>query len=334
MQLKFSDISKYRSKLMGIATIGILICHAVGNHVALGPLSSLFVLGQFGNALFFMLSGFGLFYSLSKIQFTKENIARWYKKRLVRILIPYLLWCVPFFVYQLVVYPTTDWWNWLYVFSLLSYWDGSGGVAWFLSVLLVLYIVAPLFYKMLMCRGNIGASISVFIVLALGLYLVGSDNVTLNLICSNMPNIISFVMGMMFCALSVEKRTINANWLVLGGLACYAIYMTSKVACNPHLFHLGSCLIALPVILILLNFTKCNCRSLQWIGVISLESYLTNGALPRVVALLPLGGANIGNYLGYGIVIVLGLFLAWMMHIISMPIINAILNEKNINNNR
>ena len=89
------------------------------------------------------------------------------------------------------------------------------------------------------------------------------------------------------------------------------------------MLHLGTCMMALPLLVWLLNCTHRGHASLRWIGKISLESYLTNGALPRIVALIPWGAAawiNTGNYVGYSIVIVAGLFLAWVMHIMAEPI--------------
>lgn len=62
-------------ELMGLATIGVLICHAVGNHVSLPEsIRILFCFGQTGNSLFMLLSGFGLFYSLRKYETSGDSI--------------------------------------------------------------------------------------------------------------------------------------------------------------------------------------------------------------------------------------------------------------------
>lgn len=79
---------------MGIAAIGILLCHAGANHVALGVLLPVFALAQLGNALFFLLSGYGLFFSLHKLTFTPQCVLLWYKNCVVSFCIdstvPYL----------------------------------------------------------------------------------------------------------------------------------------------------------------------------------------------------------------------------------------------------
>ena len=135
-------------ELMGLATIGALICHAVGNHVSLPEsIRILFCFGQTGNSLFMLLSGFGLFYSLRKYETSGDSILKWYKKRYARILIPYILWYV---VHLVRAYntPDTDWLQFLYGFSLIKYWTHDSG-AWFLSVLVPLYALSTAFMKIL-----------------------------------------------------------------------------------------------------------------------------------------------------------------------------------------
>lgn len=323
--MELSQISKYRTELMGIATIGILVCHAGPRGVALGPLLPLFGLAQFANALFFMLSGFGLFFSLNKVQWTTLNILQWYKKRLLRIFIPYLIWCIPFFVYQIIVYPDTNWFNWLYVFSLLSYWDGSGVVAWFLSVLVAFYVIAPLIYKALLYKNQVMTNTMVFVVVTCVLYFLKPANVTLGLVCSNMPNLQAFTLGMTMAFLSKSNKTISNWWFVIGGLVAIILFLICHR--ESHMLHLGTCLILLPLLVYVLGLFKREMNVLRWFGSISLESYLTNGALPRIVALIPWGGyvwLNKGNYLGYSIVIVVGVFLAWLMHKMSEPILKRL----------
>ena len=78
------------SKLMGMATIGILMCHAHPNGV-----NHQFHLnsGQMGVRVFFLVSGLGLYYSIRRLEYSVSGIVAWYSKRIVRLLLPYLvLW--------------------------------------------------------------------------------------------------------------------------------------------------------------------------------------------------------------------------------------------------
>lgn len=67
LKLDLSLLSKYRTELMGFSAIGIIMCHACGNDVAMPSiLWKVCSLGQLGVSLFFLLSGMGLYYSLKK----------------------------------------------------------------------------------------------------------------------------------------------------------------------------------------------------------------------------------------------------------------------------
>ncbi len=61
-------ISEYRTELMGLSAMLILICHAAGNDLAMPHyLRLLIAQGQIGVDIFLFLSGMGLFHSLSKV---------------------------------------------------------------------------------------------------------------------------------------------------------------------------------------------------------------------------------------------------------------------------
>ena len=140
-----SLISKYRSSLMGIATIGIIMCHAAPNGVNLPPLlKSVFGLGQLGVDLFFFLSGFGLFYSLSK---PYNSAWEWYRKRFLRIFVPYLIIYAPALL-LICIQNAKPWWYYFYNLSTISLWFNDGG-CWFIAMLVPLYLVAPLWKRVL-----------------------------------------------------------------------------------------------------------------------------------------------------------------------------------------
>ena len=93
---KLSLLSKYRSALMGMATIGILMCHAHPNGVNLPfHLNSILGLGQMGVMIFFFVSGLGLYYSTRQMKYSAGGIAAWYRKRFVRLFVPYLIIYAP-----------------------------------------------------------------------------------------------------------------------------------------------------------------------------------------------------------------------------------------------
>ena len=89
--------SKYRSALMGLATIGILMCHAPANGVCLPfHLNSILGLGQMGVMVFFFVSGIGLYFSTRTMEYNSKSIIAWYRKRLVRLFVPYVILYAPY----------------------------------------------------------------------------------------------------------------------------------------------------------------------------------------------------------------------------------------------
>lgn len=68
-----NDISKYRSQLMGIATLLVIFGHSAGNGVVMPSwMESLCGLASVGVDIFLLVSGLGLWYSLQK-----SEISNW-----------------------------------------------------------------------------------------------------------------------------------------------------------------------------------------------------------------------------------------------------------------
>lgn len=62
-----SEISQYRTELMGVATLLVIFGHAAGNGVVMpGWMESLCGLASVGVDIFLLVSGLGLWYSLQK----------------------------------------------------------------------------------------------------------------------------------------------------------------------------------------------------------------------------------------------------------------------------
>lgn len=93
---KWSEISNYRGEIFGILLISIILFHyfegvtvSVGTRKFLTLLAFLFK-GAIGNVevdVFLFLSGYGIFYSLSR----KPGLIAFYIKVIERVVIPYLI---------------------------------------------------------------------------------------------------------------------------------------------------------------------------------------------------------------------------------------------------
>ena len=93
-QFNVNDISKYRTQLMGIATLLVIFGHSVGNGVVMPRwMESLCGLASVGVDIFLLVSGLGLWYSLKSIdsQVNLWGVKCWYIRRYKRILVPYFI---------------------------------------------------------------------------------------------------------------------------------------------------------------------------------------------------------------------------------------------------
>lgn len=151
--LTFKDIhfdlkllSKYRTELMGTAIIGVLIMH----FFSLGEVPSKLIVKLINiipilafTETFLFLSGLGIYYSLSQC----SNVLLFYKKRIKRLIIPYLIMAfVPFFLYVVINEETL--WDYICILSTIRFWCGDGHFGmWYIAVTIMLYVIAPWLYK-------------------------------------------------------------------------------------------------------------------------------------------------------------------------------------------
>ena len=322
MKVQLSLISDYRAQLMGLATLGIIICHCPANNVLMPKvLEYTMFTGKIGVALFFFLSGFGLFYSLSK---NTNSIVSWYKKRYLRLLVPYLLFCLfPGFV-EAIIDPNTDWLYYFAKLTFLSYWKNHD-CPWFLAVLIPLYAISPFIYRLII-RGNgkVTNWLLLFAPFTL-LPLLQTGNVVLDTICYDMTNGVAFMAGMIIAYYAQQTKAISFwKCLLVGVFYCIMFFFQHR---NFSTWYTGLLFISLPIIVYLLDRFKIHWILLSSLGAISLESYLTNTGLPKYVAMIPweeIGANNYGNYLGYTIVIIGGILWAIVLHYASKPIVHLL----------
>lgn len=321
--IQLSLLSKYRQELMGIATILILICHSVGNNVAIPfPLNKLFALGTCGVDVFFFLSGFGLYYSLLK----KSSLLQWYKKRYVRILVPYLIISIIGFIDFCINQPYV-FGEYLYRLSLLSFWTDHN-VAWFLAVIIPFYAITPLLYKFLFShKHSVLTALAITIIVATynTLQPSATEGIIYNINYA-LPHFIPFVWGFVAADKSKsEDSTISILIPIATTLVAWGGYLLNGE--NAFLF-IGCATVVIPLSINTLNRLNHDCKILRWFGKVSLESYLTNTNLPIYLKYVPFLTSSVGiaygNYLFYSIVIVAGLLWAWLANYISNMIIKRI----------
>ena len=278
MKFELSDISKYRTQLMGCATIMILLCHANGYGVVLPSfLRNLLVYGNLGVDIFLFLSGFGCFYSLSKA----NNIMMFYRRRMLRILLPYIIISVFFLILDEILHGDICFGQWLYEFSTIGFWHQHKG-AWFVALIIPIYLISPFLYKLLQCTSKklIVCMLLITLIMVLTSHdLYPSEACQYELI-DNLQwafgRSISFIIGMYFAFLAMKGMSINIFLLISVNIVIFVVLRFAA----PLWFRNWCYVIPIIVLLCYLFSITKECVWLSnvccWMGVISFESYLTN----------------------------------------------------------
>ncbi len=206
---------------MGVCMIFVMLCHARldGASYPSFILSFLDYLDT-GVDVFLLVSGLGMYFSLSKAEDTGNySYWKWIKRRLVRILIPYLFIETPFWLIY-CVNKDLGFLDFLYYISMASFWVEHIGV-WFLALIIPLYLVTPLIHKLLKQTQYNFILILLLIILSMVISVlpISTTSELLNSIIGNMQTVICrvpcYIIGLSWGRLISNKRSIHSFWLVL-----------------------------------------------------------------------------------------------------------------------
>lgn len=306
---------------MGVASLMIIACHASASHVLMPDwLNMVLDYGNVGVDIFLFLSGVGLYYSFKKTPIQSIiGVKNYLNKRSSRIFIPYWLVYLPYCIVLLLLRQYTIG-DSLMCLGAIEYWFYHRG-AWFVSLILILYLFAPLLFTILNSKFKwiyvLLFIVAISIICQLPLGEPHNNNIIYNIqfALSRVP---SFIVGMAVGDLCQENKKISSVWLfllfVIGLLSIKsfpnrgcAIWMTI-----PFVLYL-----ILLIIKVLATNVWIN-KILTFMGIISLESYLTNisiNSLLETVVLNPNTSLIFyGKYLQYIIVISVGITAAFFVN--------------------
>lgn len=291
MQFDLGLISKHRTSLMGIATLMIIVCHILEYDVDHPPIiDKILWRGNYGVDIFLFLSGLGCWYSLSK----GSLFSAWYRKRFVRIFVPYLFMQIPFWSWRIAIgtfYLPHE----LLVFSTLDFWLHHVG-AWYVALLLPLYFITPPIYNFLKSGNAVFRAtlliVALIVTCSLDISMLdGSIHEILRNMQGAFGRVPSFIIGMAIAPLVKCGTKVNVWWLTLLPLIIYVLVHALMGGNMPEAWSLVlPIVVLLTVVLEKVSTTGLAYRFATWMGVISLESYLANIYLPSVVryTLMPL----------------------------------------------
>lgn len=329
MQFSVQDISKYRTHLMGIATLLVIFGHSAGNGVIMPDwMESLCGLASVGVDIFLLVSGFGMWYSLNNLKAESLSggvLKRWYTKRYKRVLVPYLI-IIGFQEILSVIHgmPIS---HALLELSTIGYWINHQG-AWFIAMLIPIYAITPLHY--IICRKInhvLYSMIIIVIVVIVSALNYPTENSQWQMIIANIKHVMyhlpSFFIGFMLAPFALNNKKVSYFWLIL----LPAVIVLLQKFMN---FGYWPGFLVLPFITICCFLLHYACKIvssiLVFFGKISLESYLFNVIIGSwIIWYLPClyeSPLNKGYYLSYSIVCLVGTILAYFVNTICNRLLN------------
>lgn len=139
-RMKYSALSKYRTELMGLAMLWVMLYHAWSLDLGLRLLNAVRAFGFGGVDIFILLSAMGLTMSLCR---REQKFGPFMARRALRILPAYFVVMLPYTLF-LVLRRGAPVSAFLWNSTLLSYWfQTPGRFNWYVSGIMVFYLLTP-----------------------------------------------------------------------------------------------------------------------------------------------------------------------------------------------
>lgn len=310
----WSIFSKYRNQVFGLASISILIYHFtkdIETYALTGLLSALSSIyqtwiGYCGVEWFLFLSGMGLFFSFQK----KPHLLSFYKRRLQRLCLPYILIGLSYWlIYDIVLYHRSVFVflkdiSFITVFSSIHHFQ-----YWYICFIIVVYLMYPLLFPV--CDGkkfNTKLWIGLGMIIS-GLYLFSRWNYDMYY-----HTHIFFARFMIFyigalCSFKIyrKKNFLKSDALLFAiGIPLKIGFECLPIAFSPLIYRLVGCFwsLSLLFIVVFLMHHFHPSRLLKYCGTWSLELYMLHIAYRSIFKVLIYDRTRISFTWVYALVIV------------------------------
>lgn len=144
MKKLLEGISQYRSALMGIATLWVLMFHylLIFPDAYIPVITDISRIGNDGVEIFLVVSGMGLYYSLHN----DSNVEHFYIKRIIRFVIPWLIMSFPYWILKTIIVDRGSLATFILNLFGISFWVDGTSTVWYVSLIIVLYLIYPFIY--------------------------------------------------------------------------------------------------------------------------------------------------------------------------------------------
>lgn len=254
--------------------------------------------------MFAFLSGVGLWQSIDK----NDNVMQFYKKRVVRVVIPYLLISIMFNLY-LYIGVHRSLLQFLLDLTCISYWTEGRG-AWYVAWIVPIYFIYPLYEKIAHKRSWISiviVSILIFIVAVKG-------------IPTRFQSVAGATLAFFIGDFVAKYISEDNKWcmMVMASLICIAPVYLSGLVRGQAVYVLFFAIVGISLCSIFALFMKYVPNTLRNamrnVGGVSLECYLLNIYLITVVRhLFPVQMNSVFGSVIYLIIAILGVCISLLI---------------------
>ncbi len=329
----WNHISVYRSALMGIFMIWIILFHNQfqwGNYK--GILYQIIRYGNVGVDAFLFLSGVGLYYSFSGGSGTiRDRIVPFYKKRLIRLLLPYCLFALPFYLW----YCRGDVVLFFRSFFQVEFFANGSSTFWFIPWILICYLAFPYIFVLqnhtiLIKKQPVSRNIITILMILLWFSMLILLKKTRQDIFQNLE--VALTRGIVFilgchCAKWVADSRRAPSGTALASAAFFFIYIfriRNDIKMDTLWIRMSFCIFSISAIFLFTYFLwtldksrtgAIIVRILNSIGTITLELYLTHIIFRKVYG-IAFGFPYIERrgIIDYILVIIMSFIVSWMGH--------------------
>ena len=276
----FSVFSKFRQELMGIAILGVCLLHAFGwagiGDSAISKVVSPFARIAFTDGFLF-LSGFGLYYSFSK----NGDLRQFYLKRVNRVLLPYMIMGLPFFLLSLIT-DNISLSTFLLKLTSLYFWFWGNDGMWYISMSVALYFLFPIVYRFLFIKQKelviLAKTLLVIITcIAVSFVLYALAPHYFSMVQIGITKAPMFFIGMLVGCYSWLGRSMSWKHIVGGAilLSLTILFKKQSDVFIPY-YEMAYRLLMMPLVCLALEYFKTKHLKvvLQWLGRYSLEIYV------------------------------------------------------------
>lgn len=289
-RFELKNISNSRGFIMGIATLLVMFFHTyidyyeiIGNNFFANLIDFLHFRGNIGVDIFLLLSGIGLYFS-----YKKNKLLTFYKNRFIRVVPAYLLVTVSYFLYLREFDK---------IFSVLSFTGfiiNGDRFLWYIQLILILYVVFPIIYKVIDRYRFGGLFISLCgIILFNTMYSLinmrGYENVEIAL-----TRIPVFLIGTYLGKMINDNKTISKNMIFFSLITAILIYILIYFWFNGYRFMFVQrylyCILAICLVILITylyscvkNKTNFVFKIICFLGKYSLEIYLLHDIVSRIL---------------------------------------------------